>query len=650
MCGIAGILRFDGEPVAAADLWRMNQLLAHRGPDGDGAHIDRTLGLAHTRLSILDLTEAGRQPMNYADGRYWISYNGEVYNFVEIRRDLEARGHTFRSDTDTEVVLAAFSEWGSDALDRFNGMWAFAIWDSAERRLLLSRDRFGIKPLYYYADDRMLAFASEIKAFLGIDAIDLDFDVNGLATSFALTTTMDGMEMTAFSKVRRLLPGHYLTATEGDRTPRVTRWWRTLDHLPEVTPLPKRQDEQLAELLFDACRLRMRSDVPVGTCLSGGLDSSSIFGVVNRISGETDARISKARSGYTAFIARFPDRDNREQQLAQDFADHVGAPTRHLDVKPEDAIGILGSIIYDFEETGLLYPAQWMLYRELRRAGTLVSLDGHGADECLAGYTTNATHRALELTNRLIGVAGTINDAKANPQAWADMVRKGTMPDIARQTPVPNFEPRSLNYVAFDHRMLRGTPVPHAEPIWNADAELIRTMGLSFQLLYSQGHGGFMQWILRTYDMASMAHGVEVRTPFLDWRLFCYCLALPASAKIGEGYTKLALRRAMRGVVPDATLDNKRKIGFPSPTLGWLDGPLQPIVDETVHSLTFLTSPLWDGQALSAAIATKDPSHKRMGYRAVWPYVQTFLLADRLKSTRRKLFDQPVDRQVSLTT
>lgn len=247
MCGICGVIRFDGAPVTALEMAAMNERLAHRGPDGEGLHLDGNLGLGHRRLAILDLTPAGHQPMSYGDGRWWITYNGEIYNFLEVRSELEARGHRFRSDSDTEVILAAYAEWGSDCLHRFNGMWAFAIWDSQERTLFLARDRFGVKPLFYLRLPGLLAFASEMKAFLALPDFTPRVNLPVLKAELLDIHSQEGGPNCLLQDVHRLPAGHWLQVTDDGRMT-VHRWWRTLDHLTTVPPRLEEQAEQFAAL------------------------------------------------------------------------------------------------------------------------------------------------------------------------------------------------------------------------------------------------------------------------------------------------------------------------------------------------------------------------------------------------------------------
>ena len=255
--------------------------LAHRGPDGQGVHHfpQDGLFLGHRRLSIIDISDRGSQPMSYGDGRYWLTYNGEIYNYLELRKQLCELGHTFRSDSDSEVILAAFAQWGAACQLRFNGMWAFAIWDARDRVLFLSRDRFGIKPLHYCHRHGTFSFASELKAFLMLPGVSGSLDEVVLAGTLANINGQESTTATLLPGVERL-PGGYSLTFNGRGAPKIDQWWRTLEHLPQVESALYDQVERFRDLFFDACRLRLRSDVSIATSLSGGLDSSAVASTI----------------------------------------------------------------------------------------------------------------------------------------------------------------------------------------------------------------------------------------------------------------------------------------------------------------------------------------------------------------------------------
>lgn len=552
MCGIAGLFNFHGAPVDRGTLGRFTDSLAHRGPDGRGLLIDGSLGLGHRRLSILDLSRRGRCPMAYEDSmpvagsrlratwqdlhgdvieaahtpdRYWITFNGEIYNFLELRRELTAMGHRFRTETDTEVVLVAYAQWGEACLHRFNGMWAFALWDRRERTLLLARDRFGVKPLYYAATPARIAFASELKAFLKLEtfspALNHDLIPAYLQSAYSVEGTRPD---TLFSGVHRLPAGHVLRI-RADGVTHLSRWWETRDHFPEVPPRYDDQVAQFRELFLDATRLRLRADVPVGTCLSGGIDSSAVASAMAHLHRTGGIDLGRTpRDWQRAFIADFPDTALNERAYADEVVAHTGAKPSYWRFDQTTAVDHVIDSVWSMEDVygGLATPV-WCLYRELRRAGVIVSLDGHGADELLGGYS------------------------------WY------------------------LNWMQAQ-----------------ANANLYRDF-----------HSTLLPAILRNFDRCSMAHGIEVRMPFMDWRLVTFAHALPAESKFGGGYTKRVLRDAMAGLTPERVRLRRFKIGFNSPMIEWYNGGLAPLITKLVRHPLWLESPHWDGPALRDRVLAK---------------------------------------------
>jgi asparagine synthase (glutamine-hydrolysing) len=282
MCGIAGY--FNTFHLHANDLKRLTDVIKHRGPDGEGFYIDEAMGvgLGHRRLAILDLSELGKQPMTYADSDYWITYNGEIYNYVELREDLKQLGYIFHSNTDTEVLLAAYCAWGIESFKKLNGMFAFAIYDKRQNNLLICRDNYGIKPLYYYYNGKSLVFGSELKVFAVIkDRLGLEWDERSIKTILTSPYILESTENSLFKQVKRLLPGHCLKVDNYHFE--LNEWWITKENLVQVPRSFSDQRGSFRELFFDACRIRMRSHVPVGACLSGGIDSGSMVSALSQM-------------------------------------------------------------------------------------------------------------------------------------------------------------------------------------------------------------------------------------------------------------------------------------------------------------------------------------------------------------------------------
>ncbi|HEX2958466.1 MAG TPA: asparagine synthase (glutamine-hydrolyzing) [Chitinispirillaceae bacterium] len=386
MCGIAGFWNLDNAPVNIKMLDLFTDSLAHRGPDGRGVFIDDTvaLGLGHRRLSIIDTTTIAHQPMEYSDGRYQITFNGEIYNFIELKKELIVAGYSFSTESDTEIILAAYDKWGEECQLKFNGMWAFALWDKKVKKLFLSRDRFGVKPLYYCFDGIHFAFASEMKAFLALKWFDPSFD-EVVVASVINGATLDGTDICLLKNLKRL-PGGFSISLQENTGPVLKRWWNTLDHLVEI---PKTYEEQVAryrELFLEACLLRMRSDVPIGTSLSGGLDSSSSICGMKRVRDTWKNSERGASDWQKAFVALYPGTLQDEEKYAEIVIKYTRVHPVYCEITPKTLLDHYKEIIFQFESISEIPIGPWILYNAQRENGVVVSVDGHGGDEALGGY------------------------------------------------------------------------------------------------------------------------------------------------------------------------------------------------------------------------------------------------------------------------
>ncbi|HEY4797653.1 MAG TPA: asparagine synthase (glutamine-hydrolyzing) [Bacteroidia bacterium] len=390
MCGISGILSLNGRSITEDGLRKFNCSLAHRGPDGEGYYFDQDhlLGLAHRRLKILDMSDSGKQPMSFANDRFHITYNGEVYNFIELRRELEDLGYKFISQSDTEVVLASFHKWGIDCLKRFNGMWAFAIWDSEKRELFLARDRFGIKPLYYlHIPNCIFAFASETIAF---DFLDQHVrEINGSNLSLALVDSfaLEGKGQTIYKNVFQVLPGHYILLKGNQDGVVQKRWWSTIENTYQVNKKYQEQCEEFYSLFESACKIRLRSDVPIGTALSGGVDSSAVYCTIQHLMKNAISRERIPENWQQAFVGIFPDTKFDERKFAEEVLNYSKG---HAAFIQSDHSNLVSKLIASTRLFDSIYFSPIIagaeIYSAMNSAGIRVSLDGHGADELLYGY------------------------------------------------------------------------------------------------------------------------------------------------------------------------------------------------------------------------------------------------------------------------
>jgi asparagine synthase (glutamine-hydrolysing) len=572
MCGIAGAIERTHSADASAVVSAMVGRLEHRGPDDRGCTDLGRIALGMSRLSILDTSSGGHQPMRSADGRYWIVHNGEIYNFLELADELRALGYRFQSETDTEVILAAYAAWGPDCLRRFNGIWAMAIWDTRDETLVLSRDRFGVKPLYLAERGNLLAFASEIKALRVLPEITAepepaavrDFLVEGIA---------DHSDQTFYRGIRRVPAAHALVIAPNGR--RTMRYW-DVPSLAEDSSMAAddgdpRRIEEIRDLVVDAVALQLRSDVALGTCLSGGMDSSSIVSVASAI---RDGRLTPARSSdrhrdaqpQKAFFAEFrgPGLDERphvDRIVASTGVElHTVTPTvdEFIDTLPE----VIDQQDEPFVSSSVL--VQYHVMKLARGQAVKVLLDGQGADEIFGGYPPFAGPR------------------------YAGLLRAGSVREVLSAMGKRETAPRALiRYGVFGPGRLPsllsrwrdppwlGPTARRAGTLWPATER--RPGTVLAQVLWDQVTIGGLSALLRYEDRNSMAFGIEARVPFLDHRLVEAALLLPDRLKIGRGRRKIALAQAMRGVVPDTVLDRRDKIAFASPQDTWLRAVLPMI-------------------------------------------------------------------------
>jgi asparagine synthase (glutamine-hydrolysing) len=603
MCGIFGIAGSD--PITAAELQQMSRLLRHRGPDDEGFLLAGTPGvsqyggtdtppavlesglpgvprailagshrlptggvaLGHRRLSILDLSAHGHQPMVYRD-RYWIAYNGEVYNYLELRQELAALGHRFSSQTDTEVILAAYDQWGPGCLSRFNGMWGLAILDLRRKTLFLARDRFGVKPLYYRVAGSSLAFASEIKAFSALRDWRPRANLPRLM-DYLVWTVSDHTAQTMFEGVEQLRAGHYLqldvaAALEGRPATwnmKPARWYS----LPTVAVERTEGAAALREALTEAVELRLRADVPVGSCLSGGLDSSSIVCLMSGLLARTGSG-----ENLKTFTARSDDPDFDESGYARMVAGAARSHGTFVTPTPARLFADLPRLVWHQDEpfaSSSIF-AQWCVFEAARAGGVVVMLDGQGADETLCGYRgffgaylaglarrtrLRAWWRELEAIRRQVGFSRTRLIGYTAAYLWP-----------AALGLIGRFDHRAYSdrgWLAAGHRRTAA-----ADPIRQAGGR----MGSVRDMSRAQITATNLPMLLRWEDRNSMAFSVEARVPFLDYRVVELSLQLSDAEKVGGGISKAVLRKSMRGTVPQPVLERRDKMGFVTAEPSWV--------------------------------------------------------------------------------
>lgn len=592
MCGIAGLWNADDPRALDASIRAMTAALARRGPDGEGTWIDPAAGLAlgHRRLSILDLSAAGAQPMISFGGRYAITYNGEVYNFRALRKELALEGlQGFRGHSDTEVMLAAIEQWGvREAAERFVGMFAFAVWDRERRELHLVRDRLGIKPLYYGRAGRALAFASDLASFEALDGFDAEVDPEACVLYFRYGCVPG--EHAIYRGVEKQRPGTILTFTARDREPRETVFWSAADVARRglADPLPARDEREAIDRLEDqlrtAVRDRLVADVPLGAFLSGGIDSSTVAALMQLESGGTPVR---------TFSIGFEDPAYDEATDAARVAAHLGTDHTELTVTPReamDAIPELAAVYTEpFADSSQL---PTLLVSRLARRHVTVALSGDGGDELFAGYNRHVWASRLWWSMRVVPAPLRHLAARAlesrPPADWDDLAASGArvLPLLRLRTPGDKAHKLAglLDATDFDQLYLALTS------LWREPERVVarRTSGsaaLRFaerlphatpaaEMMFRDLVSYLPDDILTKVDRASMSVGLEARVPLLDHRVVALAWRLPLSLKLRGGESKWILRRVLERHVPRALFD-RPKMGFGVPVGDWVRGPLR---------------------------------------------------------------------------
>jgi asparagine synthase (glutamine-hydrolysing) len=608
MCGIVGILSLSGAAIDPFVLQRMNNLQRHRGPDGEGylfamaqsqgfehalvesaaqwpSQTAAQVGLAHRRLAILDLSEAGRQPMSSKDGQCWVAFNGEIYNFLDLRRELEEYGLTFASRTDTEVLLAAYLRWGEDCLARLRGMYAFAIWDGRCGRLFCARDRLGIKPFYYARAGDHFIFASEIKSLACFPGIDQSLD-DDLALGFLIHGNCDVSQRTLFSAIKALPAAHTLAVEVGAKTLRLARYWQ-----PQGKAVAPADDDtcinHLRSLLSDTIRRHLISDVRVGSCLSGGLDSSTVVALAGKIWHERPEAAAAIGDRLHTFTSCYDDRAIDERAYALLIARSAGARAHLVFPSAEDFWADFERLAWhqDMPFAGLSYYAQWRVMRAAKEAGIKVLLDGQGGDEVFGGYAKF----------RYAYLASLLREGRVW-RMWREfiaMLRQGDRYTLDLRNGY-RYLPAWLRRFFRVDSLLRGalkadwtrlvasdsTPAGRwwrnaaSRPNNGAGRSLVQRIQVDDLLTDT------LPQLLRMEDRSSMAFSLEARVPLLDHCVVEYGLGLPDHWKIQNGWSKWAIREAMQGVMPDEVRLRKSKLGFAAPDRAWLAETLRAPVNE----------------------------------------------------------------------
>lgn len=609
MCGISGVIKLDNSAPDRDQLATMIATVRHRGPDASGVEVVGKAGLAHARLSIIDL-QGGAQPMPTIDGRYWITFNGEIFNYLELREELLAKGYQFATRSDTEVILNAYCEFREECVHHFNGQWAFAIWDKVERKLFMSRDRLGVRPLFYTQTRDSFLFASEIKALLTCPDVEREIDIKALDQTFTFWAPVP--PKTIFKNISQLPPGCSLTLHDGQV--QVQQYWSISYDVPDPADLPDERQlaEELFHLLEDATRIRLRSDVPVGAYLSGGIDSTVTTALVRKI----------AKDRLRSFSITFEDSEFDERSYQQEASRFLG--TQHTDVRCSyaDIARIFPDVIWHTEQPIIrTAPAPMYLLSELvRNSGFKVVLTGEGADEVLGGYdifkeakiryfwgrNLDSTWRPL-LLKRLYPY---MDNIQRQPTAYLKHFFRVSDADLASPffSHLPRWEltARLKGLFSPDLRdALRG---------YDAIQELQDNLPPSF---HSWGYFGRAEHLEAKYllagyilssqgDRMAMAHSVEGRYPFLDYRVVSFAAKLPVRLKMKVLDQKHLLKRAFTGLIPESIVRRPKQPYRAPDGKSFFTGSKQDYISDVLSTKSLTDSGLFDPQAVSALVRKFD--------------------------------------------
>lgn len=554
MCGIAGIINKQPIKVTASLIQGITDLIEHRGPDGNGYYYYENIAFGHRRLAILDLTDDGFQPMHYDSEQYTITYNGEIYNYLELRAELKAIGHKFKSRCDTEVILAAYKEWGEKCVKRFNGMWSFSIHDKKQKVLFCSRDRFGVKPFYYINNNDFFAFGSEIKQLLHLLPEAKAND--NMILDFLVTSITDHTNETFFKNVYKLPASHNLIYDLALNNFTIKSYYSIKkDHRLE-SYTQNEAEESYYSAFSDGIALRLRSDVKVGTCLSGGLDSSSVATIAAMLHRD------KSKDPFCAITAVSTQANNDESNFAKIVAEYNNLKWLTTQPSYNDFVKTLEDVVYTQEEPfgSPSITMQYFVFKTARENGVTVLLDGQGGDETLLGYekyyaahfATHYREKGLFPTLRAIRDAGKNNTKMGLKNVLMYLV--GGLSYRAR-----------YKFYSWRHRYLKELP---RMPQHLLDFSCACMDEFELQVLENTRTN--LPVLLRYEDKNSMAHSVETRLPFLDYNTLETALSLPGKYKIHEGWTKWVLRKIMSERMPDSIVWRKNKFGFEAPEQQWL--------------------------------------------------------------------------------
>lgn len=579
MCGIVGFVDRSNVTPDLELLRRMSEVIAHRGPDDSGFFLEQGVGLGHRRLSIIDLSSHGHQPMSSEDGSIWLVYNGEIYNYLEISEQLKKKGYRFKSNSDSEVIIHAYEEYGTECLNLFNGMFAFALWDSVKQQLFAARDRVGIKPFYYYYNGSTLVFGSEIKSLLRHPSVPHQPNKEIIHRYLLMGCTIS--DETWYQGIRQLAPGSSLILQKGKLI--VEKYW-DITYEADYSRTFESFAEELRGLLHDAVKLHLRSDVPVGAYLSGGIDSSTLVAIAS----------AEIFSGIETFSAAFNEGKEFDEREYIKIVSTRHA-TRHHEITPtaSDLPKLLPTLIWHLDEPviGAAILPMYKVSELVRKAGVKVVLGGQGGDELFGGYPPFYVSAARNVIAALGSRTGSIFRELRHIPAYlykggaANRVLSRLMPGKASIHWLHNSDNTRLEM----------------QDIWNCALEASPATN-SFDRMSYFDLKYHLPGLLQQEDRMSMAWSIESRVPLLDYRIVEFSGKIPSWMKVRRGVLKSVLRESVRGIVPNQILDRKDKKGFPTPSGKWFRGELKDYIRDTLLAKELFCAEIVDKHALATIV------------------------------------------------
>jgi len=562
MCGISGIINKNGAKVNPNEIKKINDLISHRGPDDEGFYFGKNFAFGHRRLSILDLSSNGHQPMHYL-GKYIITYNGEVYNYLEIKEELKKDGYIFHSNTDTEVILASYDKWGKKCVNKFNGMWAFAIYDKEKEIIFCSRDRFGIKPFYYTEINDKLVFGSEIKQLL--EFYDKRFINQKVLMDYLVIGYENHTEETFFENIFELCPSCNLIYDLKQNKYRIEKYYNIQN---EILNLDEQSSiEEYERRIYESVEMRLRSDVKVGTCLSGGLDSSTIAAIASK------KYFEKTNEKFIAIHAKSIEKETDESFFAKEVSKYCNLDLNIVEPSCKEFIDVIDEVIYTQEEP-FGSPSIFMQYYVMKKAkdiGCTVMLDGQGGDETLLGYERYypAYLISLGFAKFFKSFFNAVNNSKLSKKQLIQFFIYFTNPKIR------------LYYLKKNNKFIK-------EEYFNKiNKEILEKNTRSylniFDLQYIEIFSTQLPHLLRYEDRNSMRHSIETRLPFLDYKVIETALSIKSRFKMKNGWTKFILRKVADKILPENIVWRKNKFGFEAPTKSWLES-IKVEIKESIES------------------------------------------------------------------